>query len=102
MKKLSIDELRDKVEAYASTPSDQKLPKDTKSLVDALLDALEAGEVRAAVERGGRWEAVAGVKRGILLGFRAGELEGREAGDGILTFVDKDTFPTRMFDVDQG
>lgn len=102
MKALSLNSLREKVEAYASTPPDQKLPKDAKKLVDALLTALERGEVRAAIERGGKWEAVPWVKRGILLGFRAGELERSEAGDGVLTFVDKDTYPTRQFDVDDG
>src|SRR3954471_9317622 len=99
--KLTLEELREKVEAYAATPKDQKLPRDAKKLIDVLLDFLERGEVRAAAERAGKWEAVPWVKRGILLGFRAGELEGRDAGDGVLTFVDKDTYPTRQFDVDQ-
>ncbi len=102
MKTLSLDSLRDRVEAYASIPSDQPLPKDAKTVVGVLLNALERGEVRAAAERAGKWEAVAWVKRGILLGFRAGELEETDAGSSVMTFVDKDTFPTRHFDVDQG
>jgi 2,3,4,5-tetrahydropyridine-2,6-dicarboxylate N-succinyltransferase len=41
------------------------------------------------------------VKRGILLGFRLGEL--KESGDpDSLTFVDKDTFPARDFSVEDG
>jgi 2,3,4,5-tetrahydropyridine-2-carboxylate N-succinyltransferase len=41
------------------------------------------------------------VKRGILLGFRLGELE--ESGHPkSLTFVDKDTFPARAFSIEDG
>lgn len=64
-------------------------------------DALTRGEVRAAEELEGRWHVNVWVKRGILLGFRLGEME--ESGDSeVLTFVDKDTFPARAFSVDDG
>jgi 2,3,4,5-tetrahydropyridine-2-carboxylate N-succinyltransferase len=57
-------------------------------------NALTRGEVRAAEKRDGRWLVNAWVKKGILLGFRLGEL--REMSDGdVLSFVDKDTFPAR-------
>ena len=95
---LSPDELRERVEACASTPVDQHLPKDAKVVVDALLTALETGAVRAAVENRGRWEAVPWVKRGILLGFRAGELIDMSYGVGrLVSFIDKDTYPIRQF-----
>jgi hypothetical protein len=77
---LTGDGLREQVEAYAATPSGDALPKDAKHVVGALLAALESGEVRAAVNVKGRWEAVPWVKRGILLGFRAGELQTMGAG----------------------
>jgi 2,3,4,5-tetrahydropyridine-2-carboxylate N-succinyltransferase len=57
-------------------------------------DALTRGEVRAAEQVDGQWRVNAWVKKGILLGFRIGELV--ESGDG-LSFVDKDTFPARRF-----
>jgi 2,3,4,5-tetrahydropyridine-2,6-dicarboxylate N-succinyltransferase len=98
---LATDSLREQIEACAATPPDQKLPKDARKLVDALLTALELGEVRAAEQRDGRWIAVQWVKRGILLGFRAGDLEGMAVGD-TLSFVDKDTYPTRQFTPDDG
>jgi 2,3,4,5-tetrahydropyridine-2-carboxylate N-succinyltransferase len=61
-----------------------------------LLDALERGAVRAAVNVDGVWRAVPEVKQGILLGFRIGVLAEHDG------FVDKDVFPTRRFTVADG
>ncbi len=59
-------------------------------------DALTAGQIRAAEKIDGRWRVNAWVKQGILLGFRIGKLA--ESGDArVLSFVDKDTYPTRHF-----
>ena len=71
------------------------LPSDAEPTVLALLDALEAGRVRAA-ERGadGVWRAVPWVKRGILLGFRLGRLV-EQGSAGAFQFFDKHTYPTR-------
>lgn len=49
--------------------------------LDAFLDALESGEVRAAEKRSGEWEANAWVKRGILLNFGLRETHPRTYGD---------------------
>jgi 2,3,4,5-tetrahydropyridine-2-carboxylate N-succinyltransferase len=64
--------------------------------------ALEAGEIRAAERNPGSptgWRVNAWVKRGILLGFRIGQLE---EGGTDLSFVDKNTFPLRRFVPEQG
>jgi 2,3,4,5-tetrahydropyridine-2-carboxylate N-succinyltransferase len=61
-------------------------------------DALTKGTIRAAEKIDGRWVVNAWVKRGILLGFRLGELAAMGSGD-CLSFVDKDTFPARKFSV---
>jgi 2,3,4,5-tetrahydropyridine-2-carboxylate N-succinyltransferase len=61
-------------------------------------EALTHGQVRAAEKRDGRWQVNAWVKQGILLGFRLGELTGMDAG--VLSFVDKDTFPARQFAIE--
>jgi 2,3,4,5-tetrahydropyridine-2-carboxylate N-succinyltransferase len=53
---------------------------DHLSVLDEFLDALEAGEVRAAERRGGEWAANAWVKRGILLNFGLRRTETREYG----------------------
>jgi 2,3,4,5-tetrahydropyridine-2,6-dicarboxylate N-succinyltransferase len=59
-------------------------------------DVLTAGQIRAAEKIDGRWQTNAWVKQGILLGFRIGKLA--ESGDPrVLSFVDKDTYPTRHF-----
>jgi 2,3,4,5-tetrahydropyridine-2-carboxylate N-succinyltransferase len=58
--------------------------------------ALTAGKIRAAEKIDGRWQTNAWVKQGILVGFRIGKLA--ESGDPhVLSFVDKDTYPTRHF-----
>lgn len=56
--------------------------------------ALTRGDVRAAEKIGAHWVVNAWVKQGILLGFRLGVLAEMSDGD-VLSFVDKDTFPTR-------
>jgi len=93
---VSADDLSARIESHASTPAGQTLPADAASAVAELLEALEAGRIRAA-ERGAdnQWRAVPWVKRGILLGFRVGQLA--ETKGEALSFVDKDTFPARRF-----
>ena len=52
-----------------------------RETLDAFLEALERGEIRAAEKRGGEWEAVEWVKTGILLNFSLRETEPRTYGD---------------------
>jgi 2,3,4,5-tetrahydropyridine-2,6-dicarboxylate N-succinyltransferase len=61
-------------------------------------DALTSGNIRAAEKSGDRWVVNTWVKRGILLGFRLGQLS-EMGNDSALSFVDKDTFPARHFQV---
>jgi len=91
--------LERRIDALASTPAGERLPGDARSAIDALLDALETGDLRSA-ERGadGTWHANPWVKRGILLGFRDGRLV--RSGGMSLAFVDKDTYPIRTFAAD--
>jgi len=63
--------------------------------------ALTRGEVRAAEKLDGRWVVNTWVKQGILLGFRLGELQEMPDG-GVLSFVDKDTFPARRVTLADG
>ena len=88
--------LQERIEAASGTPPNQQLPADVEALISDMLAALERGEVRAA-EKGsdGKWNAVPWVKRGILLGFRAGHLVG--SGGASLSFIDKHTYPIRRF-----
>jgi len=61
------------------TPAD--LAEDQQATLDRFLEALEAGEVRAAEKREGTWEANAWVKQGILLNFTLRDTQAREYGD---------------------
>jgi len=96
-----VRELEKRIESLAATPSGSPLPEEARSVVRRLLDALEAGTVRAAAkdQASGEWRAVSWVKRGILLGFRAGEIVDMSLGDGaadpVFSFFDKDTYPPR-------
>jgi 2,3,4,5-tetrahydropyridine-2-carboxylate N-succinyltransferase len=95
----STTTLEHRIDELAATPAGTALPNDAREAIDALLDALESGEVRAA-ERStdGTWRVNAWVKRGILLGFRDGRLI--RSGGMSLAFVDKDTYPIRTFAAD--
>lgn len=103
--------LEQRITGYAAAADVSKLGSDAREAVEALLDELEAGRVRAAKQGSdGSWRAVPWVKQGILLGFRLGQMrvftpEGDEGGgDGgaRFSFVDKDLFPPRQFSVDDG
>ncbi|GGG94563.1 2,3,4,5-tetrahydropyridine-2,6-dicarboxylate N-succinyltransferase [Silvibacterium dinghuense] len=67
-----------------------------------LRSALEAGTLRSAEPDATHplgWRVNAWVKQGILLGFRLGHLE---AAGSDLSFVDKHTYPARIFTAEQG
>ncbi|MFB6121370.1 MAG: 2,3,4,5-tetrahydropyridine-2,6-dicarboxylate N-succinyltransferase [Halobacteriaceae archaeon] len=64
----------DRVDAESARPGDL-------DVLDAFLDDLEAGEVRAATKEDGEWIAKKWVKRGILLNFSLRETAAREYGD---------------------
>jgi 2,3,4,5-tetrahydropyridine-2-carboxylate N-succinyltransferase len=104
----NLRELERRVDALAATPAGSQLPEDARSIVRHLLDALEAGTIRAA-ERdpvSGEWRAVPWVKRGILLGFRAGgmiDMSIANANEQVrLSFFDKDTYPPRPLTLADG
>jgi len=59
-------------------------------------EALGHGEIRAAEKRDGEWHVNTWVKEGILVGFRIGTLQ--EWRGGVLSFVDKATYPPRRFE----
>ena len=92
----SAAELEKRIDAISATPANQNLGPEARDIVSVLLDALEEGSVRAAAKdpSTGEWRAVPWVKRGILLGFRAGAIVDMSLGgsrDGVvLAFFDKD------------
>ena len=94
--------LRDRVTGLTTEHAIDDLGHQSYTVLDELLDALEAGEIRAA-EKGddGVWRAVEWVKQGILVGFKLGRLVDMSVpikGAGPrFSFVDKHTFPPREF-----
>lgn len=108
MSATNIRELERRIDALASTPAASQLAEDARGVVRALLDALEAGSARAAEKdpATGDWRAVPWVKRGILLGFRAGaivDMSVATADDDVaFAFFDKDTYPPRRLSLADG
>jgi len=97
------------VRDLAATPSGEPLPAEAERVVDALLTLLELGELRAAtLGTDGVWRAVAWVKQGILLGFRAGSIVPMhewmppDVQRPLFSFFDKHTFPTRDLKLEDG
>lgn len=97
---IPVAEVAEKLEAFARLPP-SALTDEARALVDALLDHLEAGRVRAAEPGPDGWRVNAWVKGGLLLGFRVGALTAFEPA-GPLAFVDKDVFPPRRFAPGEG
>src|SRR5438309_4756730 len=92
-----MQNLKAAIEHLASLGEVELRPEARETFLE-FRDALTMGKIRAAEKRDGNWVVNTWVKQGILLGFRLGEL--REIGsDGGLSFVDKDTFPSRNFSV---
>lgn len=92
----SLEERIERLWAEASAPDSGEIA----NVVGELRDALQSGSARAAEVRDGQWHVNAWVKRGILLGFRAGRI--REYPAPHASFFDKDTMPTRAFSLQDG
>lgn len=76
------------------------LAHDAQQLFDTTIAHLERGDIRAARrDADGNWHAVPWVKRAILLGFRLGKVS-EMPGSAPFSFLDKHTFPTREFRVE--
>ena len=63
-----------------------------------LMNRLEAGEVRVAEKINGEWVVNKQIKETILDGFRLGTLTDMSCGE--FSFIDKNTYPTRKFTLD--
>ena len=100
-------ELAAQIESHFSSGPAAVGNPDALSTFLALRAAIEAGTLRAASPDSTTptgWRVNPWVKRGILLGFRIGQItEQTEAQpSGALSFVDKDTYPIRHFTVADG
>jgi len=100
---MQLSQLQEAIERqFAAGPAANSDPEAMTAFL-ALRAALERGEVRAAepdTTAPTGWRVNAWVKQGILLGFRLGVLE--DSTSGALSFVDKHTYPARLFTADDG
>src|SRR5438874_306113 len=94
-------ELEQQIEKLSRASEEELRSGETRSTFLRFRAALSQGEVRAASKVNSVWQTNEWVKRGILLGFRIGILEGSNES-GVLAFVDKDTFPPRHFGIRDG
>ena len=96
-----------RIEQLSAHPAEEPLPGPALGVIEELLDALESGAVRAAErDAAGTWRATPWVKRGILLGFRAGRIVDMspraDPASSPFSFFDKHTFPARSFNLGDG
>jgi 2,3,4,5-tetrahydropyridine-2-carboxylate N-succinyltransferase len=85
--------LREKIESLLEK---SEFDDADRALFAQFREALRRGEIRAAEKaNNGVWRTNRWVKRGILLGFRMGQMIEMSKGTESFQFFDKDTYPPR-------
>ena len=99
-----LDGLEARIEAWFGQGAEAVGNEVALSAFLELRAALERGTLRSAEPDASPlgWRVNAWVKRGILLGFRLGQMTEMGGADGGLSFVDKATYPARRFAVEDG
>ncbi len=98
---MPFEDLQQRIEHAFSLGAAAVAERNSIDAFNELRNALETGELRSAEPDPSTplgWKVNAWVKRGILLGFRLGTLVEMDAG----AYVDKHTYPARVFTPDQG
>lgn len=96
--------LQERVEHWFAQGAEAVGNQDAEAAFLELRSALETGALRSAEPDASLplgWRVNAWVKRGILLGFRLGQMVEMGCGDG-LSFVDKATYPAQRFSAADG
>jgi 2,3,4,5-tetrahydropyridine-2-carboxylate N-succinyltransferase len=97
---VSTPRLQQEIERLYELPA-AELPGEATAVVAELRRALTAGEVRAASPTGDGWVVHDWVKKGIIVGFRAGQIEDYSINPQF-PFFDKGTLPPRRLTADDG
>lgn len=95
---VSIQTQVEKLFDQTVTPADSV----ARELFQEFLLLLNTGQIRSAEPNSATptgWQVNAWVKKGILLGFRLGELVEMASTNGGAQFFDKSTYPLKHFDV---
>jgi 2,3,4,5-tetrahydropyridine-2-carboxylate N-succinyltransferase len=99
-------QIKEQITAFSSLNADQlKADPEVRSVFATFKTLLNEGEIRAADPDKSGWRVNQWVKQGILVGMRLGVLLEAHAdlvGLGSFSFIDKDTWPLREFNADQG
>jgi 2,3,4,5-tetrahydropyridine-2-carboxylate N-succinyltransferase len=96
--------LRTQIEALFDNPPPSYQPEDF-DVFERFKAALNRGEIRAAnpdLSAPGGWRAEAWVKKGILLGFRMGQITDMSLDARKQPFFDKSTYPPRAISAVDG
>ncbi len=92
--------LKPEIERLYSLPTSE-LPDGAPEVVEELRRVLTTGEVRAATPTDHGWIVNDWVKKGIIVGFRAGQIEDYSINSQF-PFFDKNTLPPRRLTADDG
>jgi len=98
----SIQSIQQKIESFSTLPaSELKAQKEAHDLFNEFKALLNNGAVRSAEKQGEKWVVNGWVKKGILLGFKLGDLKSGELksenNEWSVPFIDKNTYPVKSF-----
>ena len=91
---MTHEELRDQIEKLFPLPAEEIEKNDGLEVFYTFKKFLNLGEIRAAEKIGETWKVNTWVKKGILIGFKVGELSDMSI-DGRFRYYDKDTYPLK-------
>ena len=87
--------LQEGIEYYYNLPREEIINNSNcKELFDIFINALDSGLIRSAEKVKDNWVVNSWVKKGILLGFRIGEVINMSIGE--FNFFDKSTYPLKI------
>ena len=89
--------LAQKIESAYSVET-KNFGSDIKEIFNEFKAQLNSGKIRAAEKNGDQWQVIDWVKKGILLGFRLGQLVDYSINNQF-RFFDKGTYPLKKFEV---
>lgn len=96
-----IEAIKNKIELlYDNDPHELKDSEEWKEIFENFIDSLNKGRIRSAEPAGDGWKVNEWVKKGIILGFRSGQLV--DMSSERFPFFDKSTFPLRKIELKDG
>jgi 2,3,4,5-tetrahydropyridine-2,6-dicarboxylate N-succinyltransferase len=95
------EKLAERIEVFSNGSTENLDQEEALEAFDELIEGLNAGTIRSASPDGkGGWTTNQWVKKGILLGFRLGQLA--DFSSSRFSYLDKHTYPPRSFELKDG